>query len=322
MSIMNNQKTYDLEIIAGPCSITQENVQEIIQEIAPIAAPDGKRAIYGTRVVGLKSRTALPTGDAGMGMDYPIIKKLFSLPAEKWDKLTLPSVELAERIAKETGLLISAEIMIPHMQLPFYAKKKNLEGNFLAWNPAVEQLGWNMLEISTFAKKHNWHVGIKHGKFLGKDPLDVANHPDYTGETSLEKVLLGLTTYVQQGTNDLIIIHRGVDVPREGDYRNAIAHQIMKRVKPRAPHAKMYFDPTHSIGPKMRHKIIEETINAMRLTVGEDYLYDGLLMEAGTSPTDTDEHVTIKELRELVTTLSTFRKLRQPKEHVIARSEE
>lgn len=315
-------QTYNLEIIAGPCSITDENVEEVINEIAPITTPDGQRAIYGTRVVGLKSRTALPTGDAGMGMDYPVIKKMFSLPQEKWEKLTLPSVEIAERIVKETGLLVSAEIMIPHMQLPFYAQKKILDGNFLAWNPAVEQLGWNMLELSAVAQKHNWHVGIKHGKFLGKDPLDVANHPDYAGETSLEKVLLGLTTYVKPSTNDLIIIHRGVDVPGRGDYRNAIAHQIMKRVKPRVPHAKIYFDPTHSIGPKMRHKIIEETIAAAKLKVGDDYLYDGLLMEAGTSPTDTDEHVTIKELQELVTTLSEFRKLRQPREHVIARSEE
>ncbi len=310
---MKKNNTYDLEIIAGPCSITEENVEEVINEIATIKTPDNRRAIYGTRVVGLKSRTAITKNDDGMGMDYPVIKKLFSMPQSTWKSVTLPSVELAEKIAKETGLLISAEIMIPHMQLPFYAKKKILHGNFLAWNPAVEQLGWNLLEISAFAKKNKWDIGIKHGKFLGNDPLEVANHPDYKGETSLEKVLLGLTTYAGDIDGDLIIIHRGVDVPGKGEYRNAIAHQIMKRVKPRVPHAKMYFDPTHSIGPKMRHKIIEETLAAMKMKVGDEYVYDGLLMEAGTSPTDTDEHVTTKELNDLVQELSTFRTLRPPK---------
>lgn len=307
------KQSYDLTLIAGPCSITKSNVKEIISEIAPIKTPDGKRAIYGTRVVGLKSRTALATNAEGMGMDYPVIKRLFSLPQSKWKSLTLPSVELAEKIVKETGLLVSAEIMIPHMQLPFYAKKKILRGKFLAWNPAVEQLGWNILELSNFAKENKWDVGIKHGKFLGNDPLEVANHPDYKGETSLEKVLLGLTTYVSSIDGEVIIIHRGVDVPGKGDYRNAIAHEIMKRVKTRIPKITFYFDPTHSIGPKMRHRIIDETIAAMKLKVGDSFLYDGLLMEAGTSPTDTDEHITIKELTDLVQTLSTFRTLRPPK---------
>jgi hypothetical protein len=308
---MKNKK-YNLEIIAGPCSITHENIHEIINEIATIKTPDGERAIYGTRVVGLKSRTAIAQSDEGMGMDYPVIKQLFSLSQSKWKSLTLPSVALAEQIVKETGLLVSTEVMIPHMQLPFYAKKKIFKNKLLIWNPAVEQLGWNLLELKKFAEKNKWHVGIKHGKFLGNDPLEVANHPDYKGETSLEKVLLGLTTYVGNIDGDLIIIHRGVDVPGKGNYRNAIAHEIMKRVKPRVPHAKMYFDPTHSIGPKMRHKIIEETIAAMKMKVGNEFLYDGLLMEAGTSPTDTDEHVTTKELHDLVQELSTFRTLRPP----------
>jgi len=79
----------------------------------------------------------------------------------------------------------------------------------------------------------------------------------------------------------------------------------------------MYFDPTHSIGPKMRHKIVEETIRAMKLKVGNGYLYDGLLMEAGTSPTDTDEHITTKELHDLVQTLSAFRTLRSPKKGLL-----
>lgn len=309
---MKSNKTYDLEIIAGPCSITPENTEEIINEIAPITTPEGKRAIFGTRVVGLKSRTALPKTDSGMGMDYPAIKEYFSSNGKK-KITTLPSVELAEKIAKKTGLLISAEIMLPHIQLPLYAKKKILHGNFLAWNPAVEQLGWNVLELAEYARRNNWHVGIKHGKFLGKDPLEVANHPDYKGETTLEKVWLGLASYAQEIPGDLILVHRGVDVPGRGDYRNAQIHEIVKRVKPRIPRAKIFFDPTHTIGPLMRHRIVEETLAAMKLRVGKEFLYDGVLLEAGTSPTDSDEHVTIKELQELVKTLSTFRTLRPPK---------
>jgi hypothetical protein len=204
--------------------------------------------------------------------------------------------------------------MMPHVQLPFYEQKKILQGNFLAWNPAVEQLGWNMYEMGDFARRNNWHIGIKHGKFLGKDPLEVANHPDYKGETSLEKVLLGLTTFVQKIKGDLILIHRGVDVPGRGDYRNALVHEIMKRIKPRVPGARIYFDATHGIGPILRHQIVEETLAATKLRVGNEYLYDGLLLEAGTSPTDTDEHITIDELKYLVTQLSKHRKLRAPKE--------
>jgi hypothetical protein len=309
-----NNKQYDLEIIAGPCSITVENAEEIIKETAQIKTLDGKRAIYGTRVVGLKSRTDLDLIGDGMGIDSQVIQQILKNGLEASKDLAIPSVEIAEKIVKETGLLVSTEIMIPHLQLPFWAAKKALKDNVMIWNPAVEQLGWNLLEISEFARMNNWNVGIKHGKFLGKDPLEVANHPEYKGETSLEKVLHGLTTYVGHINGDLIIIHRGVDVPGKGDYRNAIIHHIMKRVKSRIPHGKIYFDPTHTIGPVMRHKIIDEIIEAMNLKVGNEFLYDGLLIEAGSSsPVDIGEHITVAELKELVTTLSTFRKIRPPR---------
>ncbi|HWY80034.1 MAG TPA: hypothetical protein VNW29_06790 [Candidatus Sulfotelmatobacter sp.] len=303
---------YDLAIIAGPCSITPENTEEIINDIATIETPDGNRAIYGTRVVGLKSRTSLDLNDESMGIDSQVIQKALMMSSEERMTLQIPSVELAEKIAKETDLLIATEIMIPHIQLPFYEQKKVLYGNLLPWNPSVEQLGWNMFEISEFAKRNKWDIGIKHGKFLGKDPLEIANHPNYQGETALEKVTLGLTTYVAEHPGELIIIHRGIDVPRNGDSRNAIAHEIMKRIKQNAPQAKMYFDPTHSIGPKLRHTIIEETILAAKLQTENGFLYDGLLIEAGTSPTDTDEHVTIDELKQLVNELHMFRGLRPP----------
>jgi len=309
----NQMKNYDLEIIAGPCSITVENTEQIIREIAPITTPDGKKAIYGTRVVGLKSRTALSQTDDGMGIDWPVMKQAINATEEEKTKLTLPSVQLAEKIANETNLLISSEIMMPHLQLPFLENTPILRNRVMIWNPAVEQLGWHLYQMNAFAKRNNWDIGIKHGKFLGEDPLEVANHPDYKGETTLEKVIIGLTSFVHDAPRDIIIIHRGVDVPGKGDYRNAIAHEIMKRVKSKIPHAKMFFDSTHSIGPKMRHRIVDETLEAMQLKVGQDFLYDGLLMEAGDSPTDTDEHITIQELQQLVNDLSTFRKLREPK---------
>ena len=172
----NNIQQYDLEIIAGPCSITPENAEEIIREIAPITTPDGKRAIYGTRVVGLKSRTALISDGKGMGIDFEIINQMLYQPEAERTQKSLPSIELAEKITKKTGLLIAAEIMLPHLQLPFFESKKVLQNNVMIWNPSVEQLGWNILEMSTYAKRNGWDVGIKHGKFLGKDPLEIANH--------------------------------------------------------------------------------------------------------------------------------------------------
>jgi 3-deoxy-D-arabino-heptulosonate 7-phosphate (DAHP) synthase len=309
-----NTKDYNLEIIAGPCSITSSNAEEIINEVASITTPDGPRAIYGTRVVGLKSRTTLSDDGKGMGMDFDIINDSIELSEKDEIALSLPSVELAEKIAQKTGLLISTEIMIPHVQLPALEAKKSLRGNVMIWNPSVEQLGWNILEMANYAKRNAWRLGIKHGKFLGGDPLEVANHPDYKNETSLEKTLLGLTTFAKPTENDVTIIHRGVDVPGKGKFRNALIHEVMKRLKGKAPGCKLYFDPSHSFGPQMRNHIVSGIIEAMRIKVGDHFLYDGILIEAGTSPTDADQHITIAELHALVQELSKFRKLRAPKD--------
>ncbi len=306
-------KNYNLEIIAGPCSITPENTEEIINHIATITTPDGNRAIFGTRVVGLKSRTSLSDDGKGMGIDYDIIQKCLNLSEEQRKSFSLPSVKLAEKIADQTGLLIATEVMIPHIQLPFLEASQTLQGNIMIWNPAVEQLGWNILEMSTFANRNNWDLGIKHGKFLGKDPLDVANHPEYADQTSLETTLLGLTTFAQNIDKELIVIHRGVDVPGKGNYRNALIHEIMKRLKLKSSGIRLYFDPSHSFGPKMREHIVDGIIDAMKLKIDNDFLYDGVLIEAGTSPTDTDQHITIDELKILAKELSSFRKLREPK---------
>ncbi len=308
-----NDKQYDLEIIAGPCSITPENAKEIIDEIAPITTPDGRRAIYGTRVVGLKSRTSITPDGRGMGIDYDLINQAFDLSRAERNKLVLPSRVIAERIVKETGMIIATEVMIPHLQLPFYELSEILKGNMMIWNPAVEQLGWNALEMSHYAIRNNWELGLKHGKFLGKDPLHITNHPDYQEETTLEKTIIGMTTFTNGKKDDLIIIHRGVDVPGRGDYRNALVHEVMKRLKSKVPGSRLYFDPSHSFGPKMRNHIVSGIIEAMKLKQNGGFLYDGILIEAGTSPTDTDQHITVDELAQLVQQLSEFRKIRSPK---------
>jgi hypothetical protein len=41
----------------------------------------------------------------------------------------------------------------------------------------------------------------------------------------------------------------------------------------------------------------------------KNYLYDGILIEAGNSETDTEQHITINELKILCKELSKFREL-------------
>lgn len=307
-------KQYNLEIIAGPCSITEDNVSEIINEIASIKTHEGVPGIYGTRVVGLKSRTSLALDGAGMGLDYPVIKRALRLPATERDLLELPTVSIMEEIVQTTGLMVATEIMLPHIQLPFYQNSSILNGNLMVWNPSVNQLGWSVLETSAFVNRNNWKMGIKHGKFLGKEHSDIADNPDYIGETTLEKTWKGLaTSYSQISQANPILIHRGVDVPREGLHRSLPVHNVAKRVKLAVQGSKMYFDPSHSFGPDLRDKIVDETIKAMKLKLNDGFLYDGILIEAGTSPSDTEQHITISELQYLVNELSKFRHLRSPK---------
>lgn len=60
----------------------------------------------------------------------------------------------------------------------------------------------------------------------------------------------------------------------------------------------------------MRNDIVTETVNAMRMTMPDEanvYLYDGILIEAGESPTDTDQHITLQELYDMTSRLSDIR---------------
>jgi len=67
-------------IIAGPCSVDENNISELYQ-IANITAKNQKgkikQAIFGARIVGLKSRTALHQNGVGMGIDYLSVMKIW-----------------------------------------------------------------------------------------------------------------------------------------------------------------------------------------------------------------------------------------------------
>ncbi len=301
----------DLTIIAGPCSVDENNVAEI-GEIANIMVEKNglqNKAITGTRVVGLKSRTALDPSGAGMGMDFEsLVKNLEILEQGGTLKnlITPPSVEIAERIYKETDLLIATEIMIPTIQMPFYEGRIG-KGKLMPWNPAVNQLGWQIMEMAKYAKRNGWMVGIKNGKWVGEN-LQPADSEGFTGETSMEKAWAGLSKY-SADSDEAILIHRGVDVAEKGDHRSLPVHNIAKRTKLKTG-AKLYFDPSHTFGPALRDSIVAGTIEAMKLKVDDvNYLYDGILVEVGTSQTDTEQHITLDELRELVTKLSEFRNI-------------
>jgi len=182
---MQNQK---LKIIAGPCSMDKENIEEIYQ-IAEIKVA-GKYAIWGTRLVGLKSRTNFVKSGEGMGIDFKnYLKNLNQVIKNRNLKnlKTHPSVKLAEKIYKDTNLLIATEIMDPLIQLLLY------EGvippnKLLLWNPAVNQLGWPILVMSKFIARNKWFLGIKNPKWLG-DYLKRANKLTSESRTTAEKNL-------------------------------------------------------------------------------------------------------------------------------------
>ncbi len=301
-----------LTIIAGPCSVDPENISDIfgIAEIKVVNRFGRKqKAIFGTRVVGLKSRTSLNKDGKNMGIDFPVFRSNINmlLEGKSINALkVLPSVRIAKNVIKETGMLVAAEIMDPMSQLPIFERmlpKKKV----LIWNPSVNQLGWPILNMGIFAKKNQWFLGLKNPKWFGDESL---------GQTTMEKTWIGLSHYT--GMNEpgleekLILIHRGVDIYNKGDYRNLPVHQAAKRTKI-ATKAKLFFDPSHIYGPKLRDSIVKATVEAMEMRIDEEnFLYDGILIEVGRSKTDTEQHITVKELKELCCQLAEFRDLTEP----------
>lgn len=302
-----------VQIFAGPCSIDEKNINEIYEiSKMEVKSRSGKKqlAITGTRIVGLKSRTELDNSGFGMGMDYDAYKFnldiLLSGGSSK-DFKKMPSAMIAKEIAEDTNLSIATEIMNPLLQLPSY---ENLfkRGQFLPWNPAVVQLGWHIETMAKFAQKNGWNIGIKNGKWIG-DHLQDADSDKYAGLTTMEKTWAGLVNYAGKIEHDIVLIHRGVDVPGKGNFRSAPVHQIAKRVK-KSTKAKLFFDPSHSFGPKLKDKIPEGVLEALKMKISDsEYLYDGILIEVGTSTTDTDQHISLNELGILVQEIAKFREL-------------
>jgi hypothetical protein len=299
-------------IIAGPCSIDEKNIQEIT-EIAQITVTQhGKKikAIAGTRVVGIKSRTELSPDGKGMGIDYPIyaanLKAL--LNGKKLSDLQMsPSARMSVEIFEKTGFLIATEVCSPLIQLA-PLRGRIPAGKMLPWNPAVNQLGWPLHEMATIAQEEGWYIGIKNGKSLG-DSVTNAESAQYRSKTPLEKVWGGLVAYTQMSKDHVYMIHRGIEAHQRGDYRSLPIHHTARRMK-MASGTPMLFDPSHSLGPKMRIHIAAATIDALQMKLPDgSYLYDGALIEAGTSTTDTDQHVTLDELNDIVTAVAKFRNL-------------
>ncbi|MCS7201074.1 MAG: hypothetical protein NZ822_02930 [Patescibacteria group bacterium] len=290
-----------LKIIAGPCSVSERNVRDIY-ELADINIR-GRYVVWGTRVVGLKSRTNFNLRGEGMGIDFFYFMR--SINKGQTNKV-FPSIKIARDIVERTSLVIATEIMDPVAQLREY--EKHIPRNkLLIWNPAVNQLGWPIYLMAWYAKRNGWYLGIKNPRWLG-DYLKRANRYDYQNKTSAEKTWEGLASYATiLKKSKIFLIHRGVDIPEKRDYRNIPIHNLAMRVKENTG-CLMLFDPSHSHGPKMKEKIIPATIKAMKMKFPNgQFVYDGILIEVGNSETDYEQHLSIAEFKKLIWELSKFR---------------
>ncbi len=310
---------YDIEVVTGPCSVDLELKRNLsgYYNLADMRVRnmhgEMQRGVYGTRVVPLKSRTIVKKDGTGMGVDFKhyftveedIVVIRNPLPVDP-----PPGVVAAERIVKDTGLLVATEIMMPHIQLPYY-ENRIPSGKFLEWQPSVEGLGYPHLTMGEYARRNGWLHGIKNPKNLDV-PLDTANNSDENVSSALQRQWSGLASFAQIPGNQIIFIHRGVDSPENRTWRSAPVHEIARKTKHSVPGAKLYFDPSHSCGPKLRDKVVETTIAAMKMQDGNNWLYDGILIEAGNSITDTDQHISHEELQCLLDELAKFRNLREP----------
>jgi 3-deoxy-D-arabino-heptulosonate 7-phosphate (DAHP) synthase len=303
-------KNDELTIIAGPDSIDEYNINEIYQ-IAELKA-NGQYAITGTRTVGLKSRTSFDKDNSSkgfMGLDFEqIIQYQEDFANNSFDSNNhLKSIDLAREIYNKTGLLCSTEIMLPNIQLPIISIVFK-DTPFMIWNPAVDQLGWHVRDMALFAQKNDWLVGLKNPKWVGEE-YDLVEKKNYENITSMEKAWSGLVDYAKPA-KQIVMIQRGVDVPNKGLYRNLPVHNIASRTKQRLikQNIQMFFDPSHALGGKKRDQIVEETVEAMKLKIDEqNYLYDGILIEVGTAKCDTDQHITVSELDQMIQEISKFR---------------
>ncbi|HTA82375.1 MAG TPA: hypothetical protein VK783_05575 [Bacteroidia bacterium] len=302
-------KNTSVALIAGPCSISEKNITEVYS-LADMQVKnrfgETQRAVTGVRIVGVKSRTSYIEKEGAMGIDreaFVCNLRSYAQGGSIKDMKMLPSITMSEEFIRKTGLMVATEIVAPLIQVPLCDQVLR-DHELLLWTPAVLQIGWNLMEMYECSKKNAWKLGIKNPKWVGKES---------DGLNSMEKTWLGIGTYVPQ-IHDIIYIHRGVDVAETGLYRNLPVHESAKKVK-KLSGKKMYFDPSHTFGPKMKDKIVDGTLEAMKMmSSADEYLYDGILIEAGTSLTDTEQHITHAELQKLINELSKFRDIVEPKE--------
>ena len=197
-----------LKIIAGPCSVDLSNIKQV-EEILSIEV-NGKKAIAGTRVVGLKSRTNYNPNGNGMGMDFSAYNynlKLLLKGKGINDFIDFPSMIMAQKIQNKFSCIIATELMDPSIQMPLL--ERTLKGPVLAWNPAVMQLGWPITHMSKYCEnKENWYLGFKNPKNLG---TTLENAEKNNISAPLEKVWSGLTSYSNLPIEKKILIHRGID---------------------------------------------------------------------------------------------------------------
>lgn len=298
-----------VKIIAGPCSINKENAKELKGILS--LNNSTKRPIYGVRVVGLKSRTELKNDASYMGIDFDvhmqIYKEILNGNFNVINNTNYPSVEIAKDILTiDKDTIIATEIVDPVLQIPILSRA--IKNNLFPWNPSVNQLGWQMKIMGEYAKKYGFSIGIKNAKNLG---ISAKDSEENNKTAPLEKVWKGLATYtgIQEDKSRIFMIQRGVDDPDKGDFRNALIHKCATRIK-QATGYNMMFDPSHSFGPKLRNKIVDGTIEAMKLKLDDGrYVYDGALIEVGTSTTDAEQHITINELSNLIDEISKFREI-------------
>lgn len=296
-----------LTIIAGPCSVSKNNVEEI-EEILNIEV-DGVRAISGVRCVGLKSRTVYTNNSVDMGIDLEVFKYNQQLLIDGKscnDFEIMPSIELAKQLQNKYDCIIATEIMEPAIQMPLF--DKYLTGSFMPWNPAVNVLGWSIQYMSKYCeKRNNWLLGVKNPKNLG---ISVEDAEVKNMIAPMEHVWSGLAGYSNLPNGRKVLIHRGVDAEKKSNFRSMLVHKTAMRVKNTVSGAKLFIDLSHSFGPKMRDKIVDGTVEIMKMKdLCGNFLYDGILIEVGTSTTDAGQHISVKELRELVNKLSEFRSI-------------
>ncbi len=264
-------------IIAGPCSIDEQNIDQAI-EIGRLPEVDG------VRCVGLKSVTS-PRPFMGIDRDWYF----------GGCRGTPPSVKLARKIVKETGKHIAFEVM-DNKQLAPLLYDPVFENRVFLWNPAIMQLGWPLFRAARLAASQGWAIGLKNPKWSGEPELELT--PDTTLDNG-EKTWWGNAKFVEEGGIKPVMIQRGIEGAGKYPYRNIPNHAASACM--RTLGYEVWIDPSHIFGKALRDEIVERTLEALELRLDDGrYLYDGLLVEVGTSQTDTDQHITIEELEGLI----------------------